>query len=146
MKFLLLFSIFSVVFATTVFANENTLRLTQDSLTYTLNGETGTLDVAPINIRGRTLIPFRFIGEAMGATVTHTPATETTPLIAHFYLDGIEIDIIMGTAIYHDDVNIGMANIVDGRTLVPVRVAEMMGATVEWEPVTRSIYIIFTSE
>ena len=124
-------------------SGQSVLRLVTDSTAYDLDGVQGTLEVAPINVDGRTLIPFRFIGETMGAVVTHTPATDATPLIAHFALDNINVDITMGVDIFHNGVNIGTPDIVDGRTLVPVRVAEMMGAEVVWEPVARAVYVIF---
>ncbi|MCL2199957.1 MAG: copper amine oxidase N-terminal domain-containing protein [Defluviitaleaceae bacterium] len=131
---------------TAAVTGQNVLRLVTDSTTYTLNGATGTLEVAPINVDGRTLIPFRFIGETMGAVVTHTPATATTPLIAHFSLGNVNLDITMGVDIIHNGTNIGTPDIINDRTLVPVRVAEMMGAQVEWEPVARAVYVTFGEE
>lgn len=125
---------------------QNVLRLVLDSTTYTLNGVAGILEVAPYSDAGRTMVPFRFIGEAMNAEVTHTNANAAagTPLIAHFVLGDVSLDLPMGETIVLDGVDMGTPEIVNGRTLVPVRyVAVMMGAEVDWDATARAVTITF---
>ena len=43
------------------------------SKTAKINGESCTLDVPPQIVNGRTMVPFRFIGEAFGAEVDYSP-------------------------------------------------------------------------
>jgi len=43
----------------------------------TINDKTVTLDVAPIEINGRTLVPLRFVGEASGYNVTWDSSTKS---------------------------------------------------------------------
>ena len=44
--------------------------LTIDETTYTVNGEEKTMDVAPVITGDRTYVPVRFVGEALGFSVT----------------------------------------------------------------------------
>lgn len=47
------------------------------STTMTINGESKTMDVAPEIVNGRTMLPARYLAEALGATVGWDPATKT---------------------------------------------------------------------
>jgi hypothetical protein len=47
------------------------------SKTATVNGKSMTLDVAPAIVAGRTFVPLRFVGEALGAQVSWKAATRT---------------------------------------------------------------------
>lgn len=46
-----------------------------------VNGVDVPLDVAPINISGRTLVPLRFIAETLGVVVEYNPTTQEITLI-----------------------------------------------------------------
>ena len=48
----------------------NKIVMTLDSKTYTVNGAEKTMDVAPFAKDNRTYVPVRFVGEALGFTVT----------------------------------------------------------------------------
>jgi hypothetical protein len=105
-----------------------TILLTIESRTATVNGATQTLDAAPFIASSRTMVPFRFIGEAIGATVDWTPAAGGNQGIAHFIQGATRIDLPIGVALPND---MGTPVIVDGRTFVPARfVAESFGATI----------------
>jgi len=126
-----------------VAAGINTLELTVDNQTYRLNGIPGTLDVAPTIISDRTMVPFRFIGQALGATVDWNDATRT----ASFTLDGVTQSVSVGQPLYIGGNYYGTPQIVNDRTLVPVRVvSEMMGADVQWNGLTRTVTITFGEE
>ncbi|MCL2146213.1 MAG: copper amine oxidase N-terminal domain-containing protein [Synergistaceae bacterium] len=53
----------------TLSVNGNTLIMTLDRNDYTINGVSKTMDVAPVLLNDRTLIPLRFAGEELGCTV-----------------------------------------------------------------------------
>lgn len=57
-----------------------TIKLIVDSATATVNGATKTLDVAPIVLNGRTLLPIRFITENFGGEVDWDGTTSTITL------------------------------------------------------------------
>jgi N-acetylmuramoyl-L-alanine amidase len=57
----------------TVSSNEKIIQLLIDSNRVKVNRETVFLDVAPQILSGRTLIPLRFVGESLGATVGWHP-------------------------------------------------------------------------
>ncbi|MBQ7660780.1 MAG: copper amine oxidase N-terminal domain-containing protein, partial [Clostridia bacterium] len=61
-------------------AGKTEVKLTIGSNTAYVNGQTQLLDAAPVIDNGRTLMPLRFIAEAMGATVDWDPATSTAKL------------------------------------------------------------------
>lgn len=52
--------------------NETTIQLTMDSLDAYVNGEKHTLSQTPFILNGTTYVNFRFISEALGATVSFT--------------------------------------------------------------------------
>jgi len=109
-----------------------------------VDGQAQTLVAAPFIGEGdRTMVPFRFIGEAMGATVTHTDATANRNLVAHFVLGANAIDLEIGVRLYDDaGVYMGTPVIVGASTLVPARfVAERMGGVVAWDGGTQTVTI-----
>jgi hypothetical protein len=112
------------------------------------NAEQQIMDVLPVIQDSRTLIPIRFIGNALGAELDWTPATADRPLIAHITLDGEILDIPIGE-ITPQLAALGMdvpAQIMDSRTMVPLRfVSEFFGAVVNWDNDERSIEIIHIS-
>jgi hypothetical protein len=61
----------------TVTKGENTVEAVIGSTTLTVNGSAVTMDVAPEITNDRTMLPARFLAEALGATVGWDPATQT---------------------------------------------------------------------
>lgn len=55
----------------------NVVELTIGSTTYTVNGESKTMDVAPEITNGRTMLPARYVAEGLGYVVGWDPATQT---------------------------------------------------------------------
>ena len=81
------------------------------------------------------MVPFRAIAEGLGAVVGWNEFTSS----AYIQRDGITIDLPVGVPLPDD---MGTPIIVDGRTFVPVRyVSEVLGAGVEWNGVTRAVYV-----
>jgi hypothetical protein len=86
------------------------------------------------------MVPFRFIGEMMGAVVGWNGDTRT----ANFTLGSTSLSLPMGQAIVVNGRDLGTPEIIDGRTLVPVRyVSDMMGAEVRWDRDERAAYVTF---
>ena len=120
-----------------VYAPPNILRFVIGSETYTHNGLPYTIEAAPFVESGRTLVPLRFIAQAMGADVDWIRATRTVLI----YKEGTHLQLTIDVPLPDD---MGMPLIVAGRTFVPLRyVSEMLGATVRWDSTARAVYIYF---
>lgn len=118
-----------------------------------LNGHPLTFDVSPVNIDGRILVPFRGILESLGAEVSYTDGADvgTSYAIAMGKTAGKALLIPIGQNFITINsctftINIP-AQIIKGRTLVPIRVvSECMGANVEWDNTTKTVTITTYSE
>ena len=127
-------------FATVLPARAQTIRIT-------LNGQTLATDVPPIIRDGRTLVPFRAIFEALGASVEWDPAANAVrgfngPAFVLLQPDS-RLAYSTGKAVNLDV----PATIISGRTMVPLRfVSEAMGAQVEWIPATSTVAITHRPE
>lgn len=107
-----------------------------------VNGEEPSFDVPAQIIDGRTMVPVRAIFEAIGAEVTWDDATRT----ANSTKDNITVKITIGQYSINKngtDIPIDVpAQIVDSRTLVPVRaIAESFDCTVDWYEDTRTVRV-----
>lgn len=109
-----------------------------------LNGNEIAFDTPPQQINDRTMVPMRAIFEAMGAQI------EWSEVDAKVTANKGDVTIIMqigsnafiknGIASYIDAAPV----LIDGRTLVPVRViAESFGAEVGWEEASRTVSISY---
>ena len=113
----------------------------------TANGRPIATDVAPFIRDGRTLLPFRFIGEQLGAQidwdaidrkVTYTLGTRTVSL----WIDQ-NLSLVNGRERLVDPLNPNVVPIIrDGRTMVPVRfISEALGFTVDWNGETQQVTV-----
>lgn len=117
----------------------------------TVNDEPRQLLIAPFIQNGRTLVPFRFIGEEIGAKVDFTidNKTKRVKTVTYEILE-IKIVLIIGskTAMVNGQkVELDVApQIVAGTTVVPVRfVTENLGCEVKWDAKTQKILILYPS-
>ena len=99
-------------------------------------------DQPPIIADGRTLVPLRAIFEAMGAEVDFDQSTQTVTAVR----GDVSISLRIGSnTLVRNGVDIRLdvpAQIVGGRTLVPVRaIAESFGADVVWDQATRTVTV-----
>ena len=90
-------------------------------------------DVAPVIVNGRTMLPIRFIAEALGATVDWNDAEKKVTIKS----DDKEIVIYIGSdTAYINGVAEKLdvkAFIKDNRTYLPLRfISENLGADVQW--------------
>ena len=116
-----------------------------DKLKIRLDGKEVVTDVSPfIDANGRTMVPVRFISEALAAKVDWDDNTRTVIVtkgstVIKLVIGSRQI-IINGTAATMDTAAI----IRDGRTFVPVRfIAEALGLTVGWDGASRTVILTF---
>ncbi|MGI6484760.1 MAG: stalk domain-containing protein [Tepidanaerobacteraceae bacterium] len=119
----------------------STYALTQD-IKVVLNGQKIEFDVKPILINNRTMVPFRKIGEALGAAVHWEQDTRTIKA----YKGSTSVTLKVGSPTAYIDrnpVKLDVSPVIrDGRTLVPLRFfGEAFGAKVAWRQDTRTVVI-----
>ena len=108
--------------------------------TYNVNGIASVMDVSPIIKESRTLLPIRFVTEAIGADIQWFDAEKK--VLINQGATAIELWIgknqakINGQIVPVDSGNASvMPLIVNGRTMMPLRfIAENLGCQVEWVP------------
>ena len=123
------------------------VKMTIDKKGMLVNDKFIDTDAAPVIINSRTLVPIRFISEALGANVQwfdkdkkvliRLKNTEVSLFIENpkAYVDGKEVTI--------DPQNSKVVPIIiGGRTFVPIRfISEAFGANVQWDPFLRQVTI-----
>jgi hypothetical protein len=102
------------------------------------------LKVAPIIESSTTLVPLRYIGEALGAKVNWSAEDKS----ATFTLGSTSVVVWIGktTALVNvkEEVMALPPSLVDGNTLIPLRfIAEKLGASVQWFDKTKEIVISY---
>ncbi len=107
-----------------------------------VDGEAYTLDSPPVIRNGRTMVPFRFLAESLGAEVSWNDydrmVTFTKDDTVMYLWIGNKSAIINSQMIQLDSEPI----IINGRTMVPLRViSENLGAKVSWDGMTRTVSI-----
>lgn len=122
----------------------NLIELQIDSNTAVINGVSQSVEPAPLIQDGSTVVPLRFIGEALGASIDWEPTEKRVT----YKLEGREV--ILWVGVQEAKVNGKVVTmsvkpfIIDGRTVVPLRfISEALGATVEWIGETKSIKIYY---
>ena len=109
-----------------------------------INADTVSLDAPPIIKNGRTLVPVRFISEALGAEISWDPVFQIIDIVLGN--DTIRLQIGKNFAsVNNKKIVIDTAPIIDhGRTMVPVRfISEALGAEVVWDDATKTVTIIY---
>ena len=117
---------------------DTAIHLTIGNTTAIVDGEPMELASAPfIGEGGRTMIPVRFIADAMGAV---TDWDETTQTVTITHPSTGSINLVVNQALPD---GMGTPEIMDGRTFVPVRfIADAMGGTIDWDSATQTVTII----
>lgn len=113
--------------------------------TYTINGQNTTMDVSPVIVENRTLLPIRFAADPLGA-VTEWNGNENKVTVT---LGATKIELWIGssTALINGVSTMIDPNnpevkplIINNRTMLPMRfVTEKLGCDVEWVPPTQII-------
>ena len=122
------------------FVEDEKVQLTIDSKTLLKNGVASQMDVAPVIVNDRTMVPVRFIAEALGGTVDWNGDTQT----AYITYNGSLVEVPIQSATIHvngEAVTIDTpSQIINDRTMIPLRaVAEGLGLDVSYDNNTRTI-------
>lgn len=147
-----LVSVFATNLATT-FASERVVKIQIDSVSATINGETATMDVAPYIENGNTMIPIRFVANALDISdenISYDDPTRTVHIVKDdttkfvFQIDsGTIITVINGEEVERVMANDAQAEIKDSRTFIPFReLANSFELDIEWDNDTRTVTLI----
>jgi hypothetical protein len=102
---------------------------------YTVGGVSRTMDTAPEIVNGRTMVPLRFVAEALGAKVDWNNNSRTA-IVA---LNGKTLRVTIGELAPGMDIP---AMLINSRTMVPLRyVSETLGCDVDWNEDARTVGI-----
>lgn len=118
------------------------IKLTIGSTTAFVGGSARTLDAPPVIYSGFTMLPLRFVGEALGAAFAYDAGTKTVTFSTAAHK--IILVIGSGTAVIDGkEVKLDVpARTAADRTLVPLRfVSEALGADVSWDAGTKTVTI-----
>jgi hypothetical protein len=118
----------------------NPVKLTIDNRKAAVNNQTVTLEQAPVIINGNTMIPVRFVAEALGAKVLWDGNERKVTLLRGTKLIDLWIDhpdlLVNGQRTTAEVAPVIMNNL----TMVPLRIiAENMGWKVSWDQKTRTV-------
>lgn len=127
-----------------VLAQETIIQLSIGKNIAMIDGVPVPLDVPPIILNGRTMVPIRFISEAFGAEVQWDSETRTVRIYFERTFTRVTLQINNTIARINDKIVTLDAppTIINGRTMVPIRfISEAFGATVDWDNATRTVTI-----
>lgn len=138
-----LFALLSILVLTSGLTNANA----SEKITVKVNGEVVKFDTEPYIDNGRTMVPIRFISEALGAKVDWNG----TYRLVTITFDETKIEQKIGKTVAivnNQEVTFDVPAIIkNDRTMVPVRfVSEALGANVEWEATTKTVIITTKKE
>jgi hypothetical protein len=128
-------------------ATTGTAVFTIGQTSYTLNGTSVTMDVAPYIENSRTFLPLRYVANALGVSdsnIMWDPTSQKITIIkgstvAQFTVGSTTL-LINGAAVTMDTA----PEITDGRTCLPVAwAAEALGAQIAWDATAQTATITF---
>lgn len=113
-----------------------------------VNDQPVELDLAPFIYQGRTLVPFRFIGESLGAEVGFTTDSSGRVVRVSYTLGETYVMLFIGrreALVNGKSFELDAPpRILHGRTIIPIRfTSEALGCEVLWNPETQEITIHF---
>ncbi len=118
------------------------LNLKIGSKTATINSINESLDVAPFLVSGSSVVPLRYIGEKLGATVDWNATDQMVTYTTDTVVIKLWINNKNATVNGVQKAMTIAPTLVNGRTVVPLRfVSENLGAKVEWFGATQEIII-----
>ena len=108
----------------------------------TIDGKTVSNDVAPKIVNDRTMLPIRFIAEALGAKVDWIEESQTVKITA----ENIDISLVIGedfATVNGEKIDLDSPSFIENdRTYLPIRfVSEKLGADVKWDDATQTVNI-----
>jgi uncharacterized protein len=125
-------------------------RLQIGSTLYRVDGQQRQMDAAPIIYESRTLLPIRYVAEAIGATVLWDAQTEKVTIL----MEDRTIELWIGSNLarvngvqMQIDANNRLVKpviIPPGRTMMPLRfIAENLGCDVEWNETLQEVTVTY---
>ncbi len=138
-----------VPFSKTAAENVTTVKIYIGKPVAYVNGVEKPLDQPPVIMNDRTMVPIRFVSEAMGANVQWNPKDRTVTITLGKNIAILKIDDVKAQAngyeVYLDAPPTIIAK--TSRTVVPVRfVAETLGMEVTWNGTERSVTIKYSPD
>lgn len=131
-------------------AQETLIKLSVGSTSYYVNNQLKTMDAAPIISDNRTLLPIKYIAEAIGANVEWnnnerkvTISSKGTTIELWIGLSSAKVN---GSYKLIDTSNKQLAPIIvePGRTMLPLRfVSENLGAKVDWNSAAKEVTVTY---
>ncbi len=153
-KVIVTFVLVLTMFTSTGFATEELLIapapeiVAQKDIDVIVNGRTLDLDVAPVIVNDRTMVPMRAIFEALGAEVNWIPAgriiiATKDELMITMQIDNQNMVIQRAGNTDREVLTLDAPPFISNdRTLVPARaVSEALRAEVDWIPETRTVTV-----
>ena len=133
---------FNINYTPTATVYEKTISLQIGSTAATVNGSSETTDAAPKIVNSRTMLPIRFVAEALGAEVGWNGDTRTVTIIKGSTNIAITIDSDKAIVNGQEQILDAPAFVENSRTYLPVRfVSENLGAKVDWDGATQTVTI-----
>ncbi|MBP7732560.1 MAG: PQQ-binding-like beta-propeller repeat protein [Caldisericia bacterium] len=138
-----------IPYKTTYKAAEHVVKLQIGNLKATIDGKEVTLKVAPYINSGKTMVPLRFVGDALGAEVIWTASDKSVVYKNSLPTGAREIKMWIGkTTALVDGKEIAVKpapEIKAGNTCVGLSfVSANFGCKTEWDPATKTVTIKFT--
>ena len=130
--------------------DETIIRLVIGNTTYYVNNTAKTMDTAPVIRESRTLLPIRFVAEAIGAKVAwNNDERKVTITLNGKIIDlwiGVNLARVNGQYKFIDPTNPLVVPVIadPGRTMLPLRfVSENLGAKVDWNSDSREVLVTY---
>lgn len=116
------------------------MELTVGEKTLQVNGVPMEMDVEPQIVDGRTMVPVRFVSEALHAQVNWNDATRNVTLVqGQKWLDLWPAEPYMVVDGRRYDLDVAPM-IINGRTMLPLRaISQALGLSVHWDAATQKI-------
>jgi len=136
--------------ATTAIAKATVIKLTIDKSTFYVNDQLKTMDTAPVVRENRTLLPMRYVAEAIGASVTWGTSDKKATVSLNKKV--IELWIGKNSALVNGQnmlIDAGNPNVTPiiiqpGRTMLPLRfISECLGSKVDWDHNKKEITVTY---
>jgi len=129
-----------------VLAGSSTVQLWIGQKEISVNGQTQSMDVAPFIQNGRTLVPVRFVSEALGAKVDWIDTNKEIVIVLGAKVIGLWVGKDTATVNGVESKLEAPPLIQDSRTFVPVRfVSEGLGAQVDWLAEDHQVSIAYST-
>lgn len=126
-------------------AADITMKFYINSTDYYVNGAIQTMDAAPVIIENRTVLPIRYVADALGASVAWDPVerkvTITGTNTIEMWIDNPQARVNgMLTFIDPSNANVKPVILPPGRTMIPLRfIAENLGCSVGWDQAIQEV-------